>query len=111
MLTRRFFVKGSALVMAGAGSVPFWLGRAAAATQGKRKTLVAIFQRGAADGLNVVAPYGDSQYAVLRPTIGLQPPSKMNTNGVNNGTLIDLDGFFGLHPQLEPLKPLWDKQQ
>ena len=71
MLTRRFFVKGSALVMAGAGAVPGWLGRAAAATQGRKKTLVAIFQRGAADGLSIVAPFGDKHYADLRPTIGV----------------------------------------
>ena len=82
MLTRRFFVKGSALVMAGAGAVPSWLGRAAAATQGRKKTLVAIFQRGAADGLSIVAPFGDKHYADLRPTIGVtvgpnQPQQRM----------------------------------
>ena len=107
MLTRRFFVKGSALVMAGAGAVPSWLGRAAAATQGKRKTLVAIFQRGAADGLSIVAPFGDKRYADLRPTIGVSAP----TNAMRQPNGIDLDGFFALHPQLEPLKPYWDKQQ
>jgi uncharacterized protein (DUF1501 family) len=107
MLTRRFFMKGSALVMAGAGAVPSWLGRAAAATQGRRKTLVAIFQRGAADGLSIVAPFGDKRYADLRPTIGVAAPG--NQQRQPNG--IDLDGFFAFHPQLEPLKPLWDKQQ
>ena len=107
MLTRRFFVKGSALVMAGAGAVPGWLGRAAAATQGKKKTLVAIFQRGAADGLSIVAPFGDKRYADLRPTIGVSAPG--NPQRQPNG--IDLDGFFALHPQLDALKPLWDKQQ
>jgi uncharacterized protein (DUF1501 family) len=104
MLTRRYFVKGSALVMAGTGAVPAWLGRAAAATQGKRKILVAIFQRGAADGLNVVAPFAEKRYAELRPTIGVAAPGKPNG-------AIDLDGRFGLHPQLEPLKTLWDKEQ
>src|SRR5580700_2576389 len=107
MLTRRFFVKGSALVMAGAGAVPAWLGRAAAATTGKRKTLVAIFQRGAADGLNIVAPFGDKRYAELRASIGVRPPANMQ--GGPPG--IDLDGFFCLHPQLDMLKPLWEKQQ
>jgi uncharacterized protein (DUF1501 family) len=106
MLTRRFFMKGSALVMAGTGAVPAWLGRAAAATQGKRKTLVAIFQRGAADGLSVVAPFGDKRYAELRPTIGVRAP--LNQQGQNS---IDLDGFFAMHPQMEALKPLWQKQQ
>ena len=104
MLTRRFFVKGSALVMAGAGSVPGWLGRAAAGSYGKRKTLVAIFLRGAADGLNIVAPFGDKRYSELRPTIGVGAPNKPQG-------AVDLDGYFGLHPQLEPLKGLWSKQQ
>jgi uncharacterized protein (DUF1501 family) len=107
MLTRRFFVRGSALVMAGAGAVPSWLGRAAAGTQGKKKTLVAIFQRGAADGLSIVAPFGDKRYAELRPTIGVSAPG--NQQRQPNG--IDLDGFFALHPQLDALKPFWDKQQ
>ena len=60
--------------MAGAGSVPFWLGRAAATTQGRRKILVAIFQRGAADGLNMVVPFAEKRYYELRPTIGIPAP-------------------------------------
>ena len=105
MLTRRIFLRGSAMVMAGAGSVPFWLGRAAASTQGQRKILVAIFQRGAADGLNVVVPFGEKRYYELRPTIGIPAP------GSSNGApAIDLDGRFGLNPALQPLKPLWDRQ-
>jgi len=92
--------------MAGAGSVPFWLGRAAATVQGKRKVLVAIFQRGAADGLNMVVPFAEKRYYELRPTIGIPAP------GSNNGPLpaIDLDGRFGLNPALQPLKPLWDRK-
>jgi len=93
------------MVMAGAGSVPFWLGRAAASTEGRRKILVAIFQRGAADGLNVVVPFGEKRYYELRPTIGIPAP------GSSNGApAIDLDGCFGLNPALQPLKPLWDRQ-
>jgi uncharacterized protein (DUF1501 family) len=105
MLTRRIFLRGSAMVMAGAGSVPFWLGRAAAAAPGKRKILVAIFQRGAADGLNVVVPFAEKRYYELRPTIGIPAP------GSSNGPqpAIDLDGRFGLNPTLQPLKPLWDR--
>src|SRR5258708_29022301 len=104
MLTRRIFLRGSAIVMAGAGAVPSWLARAASVTQGKRKTLVAIFQRGAADGLNVVVPFGEKRYYELRPTIGIPAP------GSPNGA-IDLDGHFGLNPELQPLKALWDKHQ
>ena len=104
MLTRRLFMRGSALVMAGMGAAPSWLARAAEATGGKKKILVAIFQRGAADGLNIVVPFGEQNYYKLRPNIAVQVP------GGQNGS-IDLDGFFALHPGLKDLKPLWDKQQ
>ena len=56
MLTRRYFLRASALAMAGAGSVPSWLARAAAEGETRRKILIAIFQRGAADGLNIAVP-------------------------------------------------------
>jgi uncharacterized protein (DUF1501 family) len=109
MLTRRIFLRGSAMAMAGTGTAPFWLGRAAAASNGRRKTLVTIFQRGAADGLNVVIPFGDKRYMELRPSIGLPGPA--TTGAFANGNpAIDLDGFFGLHPQLQPLKSFWDKK-
>lgn len=104
MLTRRIFLRGSAVVMAGAGAAPSWLARAAAAAPGKRKILVAIFQRGAADGLNMVVPFSDKRYYELRPSIAVPKP------GPSNGA-IDLDGHFGLHPSLQPLMPLWEKQQ
>ena len=106
MLTRRMFVRGSALVMAGAGAAPLWLRRAAAATPGRRKVLVAIFQRGAADGLNIVVPFGEKRYYELRPSLGIQAPGSFN--GPNG--LIDLDGHFGLNPALQPLKALWEKK-
>jgi uncharacterized protein (DUF1501 family) len=104
MLTRRVFMRGSALVMAGMGTAPSWLARAAEATGGKKKILVAIFQRGAADGLNIVVPFADKNYYKLRPSIAVPVP------GGQNGS-IDLDGMFALHPQLKDLKPLWDKKQ
>ena len=62
---------GSGALGAGAGAVPFWLGRAAATVQAKRKVLVAIFQRGAADGLNMVVPFAEKRYYELRPSIGI----------------------------------------
>jgi uncharacterized protein (DUF1501 family) len=104
MLTRRFFLRASAVAMAGVGVAPSWLVRAAAAGGNKRKVLVAIFQRGAADGLNVVVPFFEKLYYELRPTIAVQAPGK------NNGA-IDLDGRFGLHPSLQSLKPFWDSGQ
>jgi uncharacterized protein (DUF1501 family) len=106
ILTRRIFLRGSALVMAGAGSVPFWLGRAAASTQGRRKILVVIFQRGAADGLNMVVPFAEKRYYELRPSIAIPAPRASN----GPAPAIDLDGSFGLNPILQPLKALWDSQ-
>ena len=74
MLTRRIFLRGSAIAMAGMGAAPMWLARAAAVEGRKRKTLVAIFMRGAADGLNIVVPFGDPRYRELRPNLGLKAP-------------------------------------
>src|SRR5262249_38735207 len=95
MLTRRVFLRGSTIVAAGMGVAPGWLGRALASDGGKRKTLVAIFMRGAADGLSIVAPFGDKRYRQLRPTLAIAPPSGQgNSNlpaGVLNGGSIDLD--------------------
>ena len=75
MMTRRLFVRDSAVVMAGIGAAPSWLARAAEGAKGKRKVLVAIFQRGAADSLNVVVPFSEKRYYELRPTIGIPAPS------------------------------------
>src|SRR5690348_15553364 len=107
MYTRRAFLKGSSLAMFGVGAAPGWLARAAygASTAGQRKkVLVAIFQRGAADGLNVVAPFGEPRYYELRPTIRIPKPSSAEPGE----SAIDLNGFFGLHPSLAPLKPIYD---
>ncbi len=109
MSTRRIFLRNSALAMVGVGSAPLWLQRAlyaAGAPAPRKKILVAIFQRGAADGLNVVVPHGEKAYYRLRPTIAVPPPSSAN----RQDAAIDLDGFFGLHPSLAPLKPLFDQQ-
>src|SRR5687767_4686804 len=97
MNTRRAFLKNSAIAMFGVGAAPAWLARAAGTTSAKRKVLVAIFQRGAADGLNVVVPHGDPDYFALRPTIAV-PRTEVS----------DLDGFYGLHHALEPLKKIYD---
>jgi len=98
--TRRAFVRNAALTAFGVGSAPAWLTRTAYAGAKSRKVLVAIFQRGAMDGLSAVIPYGERRYAALRPTIA-----------VPRETAIDLDGFFALHPALKPLKPFWDSKQ
>jgi uncharacterized protein (DUF1501 family) len=111
MTNRRIFLRNSGLAMVGIGSAPLWLKRALYAKDApspRKKILVAIFQRGAADGLNVVVPHGERAYYNLRPTIAIPRPS---ASGEKSGeTAIDLDGFFGLHPSLAPLKPLYAAQ-
>jgi len=104
MFTRRIFLRSSAIAVAGFGLVPSWLVRAAAQSQKRRKILVAIFQRGAADGLNIVAPFFEKTYYDLRPSIAVASPGKPNGG-------IDLDGRFAFHPALQPLKPFWDNRQ
>jgi uncharacterized protein (DUF1501 family) len=110
-ISRRFFVKQGALAFAsiGAGALlgPGFL-RAAALADGRksaggRRVLVCVFQRGAADGLSMVAPYGDPDYYRLRAEIALGAPSaKAGAEGLR-----DLDGRFGLHPALAPLHELY----
>jgi uncharacterized protein (DUF1501 family) len=107
MITRRYFLSSSSIVVAGIGIAPSWLLHATTATaqaRNRRKILVSVFQRGAADGLNVVAPFFEKPYYDMRPTIAVSPPGKENGG-------IDLDGRFALHPSLQPLKALWDRGQ
>jgi uncharacterized protein (DUF1501 family) len=107
MITRRYFLRSSGIGVVGIGIAPSWLLHATtltAQTGSKRKVLVAIFQRGAADGLNIVAPFFEKSYYEMRPTIAVPPPGKENGG-------IDLDGRFALHPSLQPLKALWDRGQ
>jgi uncharacterized protein (DUF1501 family) len=111
MTNRRIFLRNSALAMVGVGSAPLWLKRAlyaADAPSPRKKILVAIFQRGAADGLNVVVPHGEKAYYDMRPTIAVPRPSAAGDRQAD--AAIDLDGFFGLHPSLAPLKPLFDQR-
>jgi uncharacterized protein (DUF1501 family) len=63
---------------------------------------VAIFQRGAVDGLNMVVPFGEKRYYDLRPNLAIPKPDHTENSA------IDLDGFFGLHPALTSLKPIYD---
>ena len=110
MSTRRVFLRDSALAMIGTGTAPLWLERALYAAEApapRKKILIAIFQRGAADGLNIVVPHGEPAYYGLRPTIAIPRPRA--TDDKQADAAIDLDGFFGLHPSLAPLKPLFDQ--
>jgi uncharacterized protein (DUF1501 family) len=99
-LNRRFFLHKGALAVAGTAAMPNFLVRSVlaqtASAPGQR--LVVIFQRGAADGLNVVVPYREKNYYSMRPSIAIP-----------QNQVVDLDGFFGLHPSLASLKPLYDQ--
>src|SRR5579871_1145546 len=105
MIPRRVFLRNSALAMVGVGTAPLWLRRALCAAESsgrRRKILVAIFQRGAADGLNIVVPHGEKNYYEMRPAIAIPRPVRGSEDAA-----LDLDGFFGLHPSLAPLLPLY----
>ena len=109
MLTRRIFLRNAGLAMVGVGTAPIWLERAlyaGDASGSRRKILVTIFQRGAADGLNIVVPHGEKRYYQMRPTIAVPRPSSSDPKN----SAVDLDGFFGLHPSLAPLQPLFAAQ-
>jgi uncharacterized protein (DUF1501 family) len=116
-MQRRVFVKSGALALVTMGLSPTFLKRAVFAQELPRarrgKVLICIFQRGAADALNMVVPHGEDVYYRMRPTIAIPRPSTLTAGpaGVRGGGAgaIDLDGFFGLHPALAPLKPLWDR--
>ena len=113
-MNRRVFMKSGAMSLLTLGLTPSFLRRsiygmelrAGAGTLGnaRGKVLICLFQRGAADALNVVVPHGEAAYYRMRPTISVPRPSMRASNAA-----IDLDGFFGLHPSLAPLKPLWDQ--
>ena len=101
MTSRRVFLKSGAMTMLSLGFAPSFLARAAEAASPRRRLLIAIFQRGAVDGLNMIVPFGDPDYARLRPSIAIARPTASDAGA------LDLDGFFGLHPRMAALKPLW----
>jgi uncharacterized protein (DUF1501 family) len=105
--SRRYFLKQGGVAMVGLSAMPAFLQRAVAATpMPNKKQLVVLFQRGAADGLNIVVPFGEPNYYRLRPSIAIPQPRRGGADAA-----IDLDGFFGLHPSLAPLDPLFHKSQ
>jgi uncharacterized protein (DUF1501 family) len=107
-MQRRVFLKSGGLALVTMGLSPQFLKRATFGMElkgaAKGKVLICLFQRGAADALNVIVPHGERAYYSLRPNISIPRPS---ANAANSA--IELDGFFGLHPSLQSLKPLWDQ--
>jgi uncharacterized protein (DUF1501 family) len=99
-MNRRFFLRNGALAIAGTTAIPSFLVRSmmAQSLTAPNRRLVVIFQRGAADGLNIVVPYREKNYYTMRPSIAI-PPNQV----------LDLNGFFGLHPSLSSFKPLFDQ--
>ncbi|MEP6916250.1 MAG: DUF1501 domain-containing protein [Acidobacteriota bacterium] len=105
MISRRIFLKNGGLALVSLGFAPRFLGRTVEAAASSRRVLITIFQRGAVDGLNMIVPFGESAYYAARPTLAIARP------GTSPDSAVDLDGFFGLHPRLAPLKPLYDARQ
>ncbi len=106
-ISRRYFIKSGGIAMVGMASLPSFLQRAvAAAPAPAKKKMVVLFQRGAMDGLNVVVPFAEPNYYRLRPTIAIPAPQQGGADAA-----LDLDGFFGLHPSLQPLLPLFRNNQ
>ncbi|HWW23458.1 MAG TPA: DUF1501 domain-containing protein [Edaphobacter sp.] len=101
-ITRRGFVKNGALALVGTSTIPSFLTRSVMAEMttaaANKKKLIVLFQRGAADGLNIVVPYREKNYYAMRPSIAIQ-----------QNEVLDLDGFFGLHPAMTAFKPLYDQ--
>jgi len=107
MISRRVFLNQGALALVSLGAAPSFLTRTTLAQSrggGRRRQLIAVFQRGAVDGLSMVVPYAEEEYYRARPGIAIARPA------TSDGAL-DLDGFFGLNPRLAPLKGLWDAGQ
>jgi uncharacterized protein (DUF1501 family) len=114
-MDRRVFMKSGAMALVTMGLSPSFLRRTAFGAELARgaslggaargKTLICLFQRGAADALNVVVPFGEAAYYRLRPNLAIAAPAR----GAGTAGAVDLDGFFGLHPALAPLEPLWKR--
>ena len=104
-VARRVLLRSGACALAALTVPPRFLARVAGAAEARGKVLVAVFQRGAVDGLSMVVPHGDAGYYAGRPSIALARPRRGDAT-----TALDLDGFFALHPALAPLLPLWESR-
>lgn len=110
-LTRRQVLTGATL--AAAGGVAGRLSALEGVTLSPRNghtggdTLVVIFLRGGADGLNIVVPHGDADYYRLRPSLGI--PGPKDRSAAAAARCLELNDFFGLHPALAPLMPLYQE--
>ncbi|MCH7472754.1 hypothetical protein IIA79_07380 [bacterium] len=110
MIDRRVFLKSTGLAAVGLSMAPAFLQRTAVAavpSTSSGKILVTIFQRGGADGLNIVVPHGDNFYYEHRPSIAIRRPDPQRPS------VLDLDGFFGFFEmpegafRVQPFKEGW----
>jgi uncharacterized protein (DUF1501 family) len=69
-----------------------------AALAASDRTLIVVQMAGGNDGLNTVVPYTDPTYYKMRPTIS-----------ISENKVLPLNARLGFHPNLAPLKPLWDQ--
>lgn len=110
-LTRRYFLQSTGAALTYLGVAPAigsagLLGLKPRAVRAGR-TLVCIFLRGGADGLNLVVPHAEDHYYTLRRSLAVPRPG--TAAGEAGAGAIDLDGRFGLNPRLSALKPLFDE--
>ncbi|MEO1235148.1 MAG: DUF1501 domain-containing protein [Planctomycetota bacterium] len=97
--TRREFLQRSGLLLGAAGTAGLLpkLSFGQPRLDGKQPpTLVAVYLRGGADPINTVVPFGDPQYAKIRPGIAVERPRPLNR-------------YFGFHPALGDLADLYDR--
>lgn len=94
--SRRGLLVGASLGLLGWATRRSALAQVAVGSAKERNVLVIVFLRGGADGLNMLVPHGDDGYYRARPAVG-----------VARAKALDLDGFFGLHPALAPLLPIY----
>jgi uncharacterized protein (DUF1501 family) len=86
---------------------PAWMPRMAFTESLSGDVLIVIFLRGAADVLNIIVPHGEQAYYATRPTLAVARPDDTKAPIVERA--LDLDGFFGMHPLLHPLMPIWEQ--
>lgn len=111
-LSRRQFVGLSGSVLASLALRPaaalaaprpsFIKGTADTSERLERDALIVVFLRGGADGLSICPPYAEDQYYLARPQLAVARPTVGRSD-----CAIDLDGFFGLHPALAALAPVY----
>lgn len=95
-LSRRSLIRGAVMTGATATFGSAVLSTTHASAQPARAVLLLLSLRGASDGLSLVVPHGDPVYYQARPRIAVPADA-----------LVAKDGFFGLHPAMSPLLPLW----